>query len=701
MDSIKINDTSFLSFCKEYDIQLNSQQSQAVQTMDENILLLAVPGSGKTTVLVAKIGYLVIVKHIDPRNILAITFNTQATYEVKQRFAEKFGKDIANQISFKTINALSYQIYISFCKDRNKEIRKIDSLQTKSILRSIYQKVTGNYPGENEILDRETDITYVKNMRYSDEQIKTKNKNNEFYTIYQLYEKAMRKNGLMDFNDQMVFTIWILENMIPYRDMWNHKYQYIFVDEAQDTSKIQHDIIEILSENNHLFMVGDEDQSIYGFRAAYPQALLEFKQHYPNSTIIRMETNYRSTPQIISKAQQFISNNKNRYIKNMKSDKSSGSEVKVIKVNNRAHQYAYLMKILDNTKDDIAILYRENDSAVPIVDRLLRKNISFCMVGSKSDVFGVPCIRDVLAYLKLSVDPYDVESFSRICNKGYFYCKKQIKEQIISVCKQKQLTIFEVLDKLEKMQVLSSRMIHTFHTFMNQIGNENAFKAICHIAGGKYKNYAKDNSIDLSKIETIKFIAEKENNVHSFLLRIECLKEVMMKGIWDKNANIILSTVHASKGKEYDTVYLIDIYDGRFPTTDKDSVFSALSDEDQKQEERRLFYVAMTRAKNELNIFRMTTKKSEFIEELFPPQKQNQAKRKKIKIDYHDYQIRKNSIINEIDQQEKPVIDASGIRWFRCSICGSVKPRESFVSYGGMNHMNLGVCYKCRNKGKG
>ena len=149
----------FLSFCKKYDIHLNSQQAQAVQAIDENVLLLAVPGSGKTTVLVARLGYMILEKHIDPEKILAITFNTQAAAEMKQRFSLKFGSVLANQISFKTINSLAYQIYSQFCFDVHYPKRTIDERREKAILRNVYQSITKEFPGENDILNLQSEIT--------------------------------------------------------------------------------------------------------------------------------------------------------------------------------------------------------------------------------------------------------------------------------------------------------------------------------------------------------------------------------------------------------------------------------------------------------------------------------------------------------------------------------------------------------------
>lgn len=374
----------FLSFCKKYDIHLNSQQAQAVQAIDENVLLLAVPGSGKTTVLVARLGYMILEKHIDPEKILAITFNTQAAAEMKQRFSLKFGSVLANQISFKTINSLAYQIYSQFCFDVHYPKRTIDERREKAILRNVYQSITKEFPGENDILNLQSEITYVKNMRLDASQIKElEEDDNSFPKMFEMYEKVMKEQGLMDFNDQMAFAIWILENRKYYRDLWSHKYEYICVDEAQDTSKIQHDIIKFLSFNNHLFMVGDEDQSIYGFRAAYPQALLSFQNDHDNAKVIRMETNYRSTPEIVLKAQAFISKNRDRFEKNMRADRPSGQDVKVRTVKDRRPQYAYMMKVLENVNTQTAVLYRENDSAVPLVDQLLRMNIPFLWLEQK------------------------------------------------------------------------------------------------------------------------------------------------------------------------------------------------------------------------------------------------------------------------------------------------------------------------------
>ena len=700
----------FLSFCKKYDIHLNSQQAQAVHAIDENVLLLAVPGSGKTTVLVARLGYMILEKHIDPEKILAITFNTQAAAEMKQRFSLKFGSVLANQISFKTINSLAYQIYSQFCFDVHYPKRNIDERREKAILRNVYQSITKEFPSENDILNLQSEITYVKNMRLDASQIKELEEDDSFFPkMFEMYEKVMKEQGLMDFNDQMAFAIWILENRKYYRDLWSDRYEYICVDEAQDTSKIQHDMIKILSFNNHLFMVGDEDQSIYGFRAAYPQALLSFQNDHDNAKVIRMETNYRSTPEIVLKAQAFISKNRDRFEKNMCADRPSGQDVKVRTVKDRRPQYAYMMKVLENVNTQTAVLYRENDSAVPLVDQLLRKNIPFFMAGAKTDVFGVPCIRDILAFMRLALDPYDTDAFDRVANKGYLFLKKQVKEQIILDCRTNAISVFEALDKFKEKVSMSN--IEAFEAMINRLCYAKVKDAIWIASNDRYKKYAKDMNIDLTKLETLRYIAESETSISSFLNRIEYLRDVMRNGMYPKSSNIILSTVHASKGKEFDTVYLIDVYDGKFPAVQDNEEILCMSNQQLEQEERRLFYVALTRAKNNLNIIKLENRYSSFIQELFPKQEkkiqENSQPVKKIDPEeverkrVEDFNLRKEEILPQIHQQEEPVFDHTGERWFQCEICKKVLPREYFSSYGGMNHMNLGVCLECRKSGKG
>ena len=191
----------------------------------------------------------------------------------------------------------------------------------------------------------------------------------------------------MDFNDQMVFADYALQNDAELLDEYKRKYRYICVDEAQDTSKIQHKIIKRLAEGGNLFMVGDEDQSIYGFRAAYPRALLNFRYDYINPYILRMETNYRSTKQIVDFAQKFISRNKGRYEKKMTSARDEGEDVSLVHVKTREEQFNYLLDAAKNRQKKVAFLYRENNSAIVLIDLLLRNDIPFVLKKPEKNFF--------------------------------------------------------------------------------------------------------------------------------------------------------------------------------------------------------------------------------------------------------------------------------------------------------------------------
>ena len=257
-----------------YCQKLNTQQREAVHSVDGPVLLLAVPGSGKTTVLVNRLGYMVKCCGIDPRSILTMTYTVAATKEMKQRFANLFGDDAARQMTFSTINALSAQI-VRFYAERHGSGRAfsvVENPEAAAIVSNIYRAIFDEFPTDSTVKEIRTGITYVKNMMLTDEEIKTIDLGiDRFDKIYELYCKALSNRKLMDFDDQMIYALRALRKYPDVLSYYQERYRYICVDESQDTSKIQHEIIKLLGSKYHnLFMVGDEDQSIYGFRAAYP-----------------------------------------------------------------------------------------------------------------------------------------------------------------------------------------------------------------------------------------------------------------------------------------------------------------------------------------------------------------------------------------------------------------------------------------------
>lgn len=392
-------------FKQKYNICLNKQQERALLAVEGANLLLAVPGSGKTTVLISRLGHMVLNKNIPPESILAITFGKNADDEMRKRFSSKFGDEIGKQIDFRTINSLALKIYKDYCKNsENKKTTRnqISDNEQRSILKDVYKKYNDKNATENEYLELKAAISYIKNMLLDEEHIKSLECSiPHLNDMYRSYIDLLNKRQLMDYDDQLVYAHALLTKRELVAREWQEKYKYICVDEAQDTSKIQHEIIKILAKGNNIFMVGDEDQSIYGFRAAYPKALLNFRYDYLNPYILRMERNYRSTKQIVDKAQSFISINKGRYEKHMTAERGDGEAVALEQVHSREMQYMRLLEIAKSTDRETAFLYRDNESSVVLIDLLLRNNIPFKLRKPDMNYFGTKDVKSIIKDLSL------------------------------------------------------------------------------------------------------------------------------------------------------------------------------------------------------------------------------------------------------------------------------------------------------------
>lgn len=633
------NNQQYCTFREKYHIDLNKQQERALLAVEGANLLLAVPGSGKTTVLVDRLGHMVINKNILPESILAITYNTATAEEMKDRFSSQFGKDLGRRIDFRTINSLSLKIYSDYCDRNKKEKRKlIQDDDRRRLISEIFQQHNGEYAAENDILELSSAITYIKNMMLNEEQIRDIEADYPHLSeMYQSYQNVLKEKYQMDFDDQMVFAYWILQNDNEITDALRERYKYICVDEAQDTSKIQHEIIKILARGNNIFMVGDEDQSIYGFRAAYPKALLNFRYDYLNPYILRMERNYRSTTQIVDKAQAFISKNKGRYEKNMISERGDGDSVELEYVDSREAQYMRVLEIAKKSDIETAFLYRDNESAVVLVDLFLRNNIPFKLRKPEMNFFGNRVVKDIVAYLSIALNEYDIASFGQVCNKGILYLKSQQKDYAIKNCKYKRMSIYEALEgQMQYLKESQRDRADDFRSVMRKVANAKTAEAIYILLGEGYARYLRENHLDSGKVEILYILAKQEPDIKKFLARLTELEMLISQGFNSTAKNkVILSTIHSSKGLEYDSVYMVDVYDGRFPSS-RPNVFSRSKDNaDGEQEERRLFYVGITRAKNNLNLFQLKDKPSSFIDELFPEEKmkrlqEEQEKNKKM-----------------------------------------------------------------------
>ena len=322
-------------FANKYMLHMNEQQRDAVTAVDSALLLLAVPGSGKTTVLVTRLGYMVLCRGIDPNHILTMTYTKAATEDMKKRFTSIFGSENAHDMEIRTINGVCSKIidhYIRVC-GKGPAFRLLeDEGELTRIRRQIYQDLNGENPDESTIKEVGTYITYIKNMMLSQSEIAKLNCNvKKLAEIYNRYCGTLKQMKRMDYDDQMVYAHKILTSRPEILKVLQERYPFICVDESQDTSKIQHEIIRIIAgDKGNLFMVGDEDQSIYGFRAAYPDALMKFESTYPNARVLLMENNYRSTEEIVSAANCFVARNRFRREKTMLATQGSGFPVQMI-----------------------------------------------------------------------------------------------------------------------------------------------------------------------------------------------------------------------------------------------------------------------------------------------------------------------------------------------------------------------------------
>lgn len=625
-----------------FSVKLNQQQKEAVQSTKGPVLLLAVPGSGKTTVLVTRLGYMIYCKNIPPESILTVTYTVAATKDMSERFAVRFGEDMAKRLEFRTINGICARIIQYYGRRIGKtpfELVKDEKATTGMLIR-ICQDYGMGYPTESDLKNVRTLITYIKNMMLNEEELQKLEEESDIRIagIYREYCRQMREQKLMDYDDQMLYAYNILRKDPGVLAYFQNRYPYICVDEAQDTSKIQHAIIALLAAGTgNLFMVGDEDQSIYGFRAAYPEALLSFEKKHPGAKVLLMEENFRSNAKIVEVADKFIQKNTLRHEKHMRAAREAGADIREISLKSRKAQYVYLMKAAqecttgmagmsgseehrgraDVSVTETAVLYRDNECAIPLIDLLERKNIPYRMRNADLSFFTHRTVLDVQNIIRFAMDPKDTELFMQIYYRLKLFFNKKDALRYAQISQEKDMEVLDAALKygnLEKYQEDNIRNLkRQMVRILNMPGDEAVNQILTYMG---YQDYLKKMGMNANKLETVKLIGSRVESPEKLLERLEELRTIIQEKVSDKDCTFILSTMHASKGLEYDTVYLLDVMDGILPEKVLANPRTASKRElETYEEERRLFYVGVTRAKNQLNVF-TTNKPSKFCSEL-------------------------------------------------------------------------------------
>lgn len=625
-----------------FSVKLNQQQKEAVQSTKGPVLLLAVPGSGKTTVLVTRLGYMIYCKNIPPERILTVTYTVAATKDMSERFAVRFGEDMAKRLEFRTINGICARIIQYYGRRIGKtpfELVKDEKATTGMLIR-ICQDHGMGYPTESDLKNVRTLLTYIKNMMLNEEELQKLEEESDIRIagIYREYCRQMREQKLMDYDDQMLYAYNILRKDPGVLAYFQNRYPYICVDEAQDTSKIQHAIIALLAAGTgNLFMVGDEDQSIYGFRAAYPEALLSFEKKHSGAKVLLMEENFRSNAKIVEAADKFIQKNTLRHEKHMRAAREAGADIREISLKSRKAQYVYLMKAAqkcttgmagmsgseehrgraDASVTETAVLYRDNECAIPLIDLLERKNIPYRMRNADLSFFTHRTVLDVQNIIRFAMDPKDTELFMQIYYRLKLFFNKKDALRYAQISQEKDMEVLDAALKygnLEKYQEDNIRNLkRQMVRILNMPGDEAVNQILTYMG---YQDYLKKMGMNANKLETVKLIGSRVESPEKLLERLEELRTIIQEKVSDKDCPFILSTMHASKGLEYDTVYLLDVMDGILPEKVLANPRTASKEElETYEEERRLFYVGVTRAKNQLNVF-TTNKPSKFCSEL-------------------------------------------------------------------------------------
>ena len=557
---------TFAQFKTQYHLNLNPQQEEAVQALSGPVLLLAVPGSGKTTVLVSRIGYL-IAQGVPPENILTMTYTVSAARDMSRRFAAFFGQPLADRLEFRTINGVCSRIIRAYERTQGRQAFQLleDTGRQAAIIGEICRRQSGEFASESTVKAVQTAITYVKNSMISGEDLEqVEVEGVEFPPIYQEYCRLLRTHQLMDYDDQMIYAHRILKQFPQLLEQFRRRYPYLCVDEAQDTSKIQHAILRLLAgQNGNLFLVGDEDQSIYGFR-----------------------------------------------------------------VQDRSAQYCYLAQVAQDCKEETAILYRDNDSALPLIDLLERQGIPYRCRQVDSGFFTHRVVRDIVDILTLAQDPWDGDAFLRVYYKLGAGISRAAAEQAAAQCGPDTSPILELVASLPGTSPWTRRQCKALQTHMANLLTQRADRGvyrIVHFMG--YGDYLEQRGMDQSKTQILEALGANEPTPGGLLERLEVLRELVRAGSSQNDCPFILSTIHSSKGLEYKRVILMDVADGLLPKTLPGPDASS-QDLDAYEEERRLFYVGMTRAKEELWVmrFRRSELTSRFASSLFPKSKEEAKK---------------------------------------------------------------------------
>lgn len=601
--------------------KLNDKQREAASQIDGSILILAGAGSGKTRTITYRIAHMIENVGISPYSILAVTFTNKAAKEMRERVEELVG-DIAKACTISTFHSFGMRLLRMYGKEvgYNSNFTIYDTDDQKRIVKAILK---GKNLSINGIKLTERDL--VSMISKIKEQIKTLDEysvmNKQIVEVYDKYNRALLESNAMDFSDILLNTYKLLQKPEILEKVQN-KYKYIMIDEYQDTNNLQYKIIDLIArKSSNLCVVGDENQSIYGFRGANILNILNFETNYNNAKIIKLEENYRSTTTILDAANELIKNNKSSKDKKLWTQNGKGDLIKVLACDNARDEVSRIIEIIKENHQngiayrDMTILYRTNAQSRLFEEGFLRYNIPHKVFGGVS-FYSRAEIKDIIAYLSIIVNPQDELNLQRIINVPKRKVGEKGIEKIITYARENNLNLLEALSHIKEISgltVVGKEKILEMYDIIKELKDLSYTETASYIVQTlidkiKYIDYIKENYSDAeARIENIdefkNSILELENVVGELRLN-EYLENVSLISATDdleeKSDYVKLMTIHNSKGLEFPIVFLVGFENEIFPGT------RAMFEEKEMEEERRLCYVALTRAEKKLYLSHAT-----------------------------------------------------------------------------------------------
>lgn len=603
---------------------LNKEQQAAVKTTEGPLLIMAGAGSGKTRVLTHRIAYLMAEKHVAPWNILAITFTNKAAREMKERVQALLG-GAAEEVWISTFHSMCVRI-LRRDIDRigiNRNFSILDTTDQLSVIKNILKEKNID-PKKFEPRTILGTISSAKNELLTPE--KFAKRASSYYEkivsdVYEEYQQRLLRNHSLDFDDLIMTTIQLFERVPEVLEYYQYKFQYIHIDEYQDTNHAQYMLVKMLAARfQNICVVGDADQSIYRWRGADIQNILSFERDYPNAKVILLEQNYRSTKRILQAANEVIENNINRKPKRLWTENPEGKKIVYYEAMNEADEAQFvagkIKEYVDGGKrrySDFAILYRTNAQSRIIEEVFLKSNIPYQIVGGLK-FYDRKEIKDILAYLRVIANPNDDISLLRIINVPKRGVGASSLDKIVRYASENELSIFEALAELEHIG-LSARIAASLLEFRRQLEQWAQLQEYVSVTelveevldkSGYREMLKAENTLEAqSRLENIdEFLSvtkhfenvSEDKSLIAFLTDLALISDIDQLNEANGNSedSVVLMTLHSAKGLEFPVVFLIGMEEGIFPHN------RSLDDEDEMEEERRLAYVGITRAEEEL-----------------------------------------------------------------------------------------------------